>query len=449
LLATRGARKLRNALEPLHGTPSSTVMMRHAFRRSWSVAIALLAAACDTGDPSGTRADLVTADSAGLRITTIERAPQSLPVWQLTTAPDRVLSSTASGDTTGLSAVGPVRWLDDGGVLVTDLDQMRLLLFDSTGAFRRALGRKGAGPGELRYIASVSVDRGDTVTTFDGALRRLSVWHPDSGFVRLVSLGDAGALEAWPEAAWRWQDSLIVVLQLAVTPRPAPPPEGAVRRWPMRAALTVRDRDGRVRTTTPSFDGMYTGLFSNGDTRLPFSNQPWVTVTDDRVYFGSGVDFRLAYLASTSAPAGEVRWPAQHEALTRAEVDTLRDEIAAAAFSNMPLAEARAALAMNFAPEILPENRPAIGRVFVDDAARLWVERFEPGQLGPRLPRPSDRWTVLASDGRPIARVLLPPGTRLEDVHGDRAVVVQRDSLDVPYIRVYPVVRPTGSPSRP
>lgn len=107
----------------------------------------------------------------------------------------------------------------------------------------------------------------------------------------------------------------------------------------------------------------------------------------------------------------------------------------------MPAARAQSRLAMSFDPVTFPERRPSIGRVLTDDEGRLWVERFEPTRLGAQLQVPGNWWTVLAVDGRPIARLQLPPRTRLEAVRGDRVAVVQWDELDVQSAAIHELQR--------
>jgi hypothetical protein len=103
----------------------------------------------------------------------------------------------------------------------------------------------------------------------------------------------------------------------------------------------------------------------------------------------------------------------------------------------VPLERARTAFRASFLPELLPAFRPTIGRVFVDDRERLWVERFQPLRLGSPLRTPSTQWTVLAPDGSPVASLQLPPYTRLEHVRADRALIVPRDRSDLEYLAVY------------
>ncbi len=217
------------------------------------------------------------------------------------------IAGAESGDSAALAPVGSVRWHASGHIIIADLGASRLLVYDAAGAFVHALGRRGDRPGEFRYISAVTLIHADTVVTFDGSLRRLSYWRRRNGFARSVSLAAGASLDAWPAEAWPWRDSMIVVLQLAITPKDSVPAGAGMRRWPMRAHLSLRDREGEVVATSPTFPGMYTGLYAWGDTRLPFSNQPFVAVGRDRVFFGSGEAYRIWSLASEFRAEGEER----------------------------------------------------------------------------------------------------------------------------------------------
>jgi hypothetical protein len=369
-----------------------------------------------------------------VRITTITAPPESLPVWTLEPEPRRVLTGAETGDETAFAFIGPVRFLSGGGLVLGDVASARLIIYDKDGRFVRFHGRRGDGPGEMRRLESIAAMRGDTLATFDRLLRRLSFWHPVSGFVRSVNLADDGSLAALPADAWPWRDSMIVAFQLATTPQDSVPVGSGVRRWPMRAHLTLRDSTGRVLQRSPIFDAMYSGLDERGELRLPFSNRPFVAFARDRGYFGSGDAFQISVLDTSFARSGEIRWPARQERLTSAEVDSVRAE-AIALISRRPLPPNP--FAKYFAPEILPANRPSIGRVFVDAEGRLWAERFEAIRMGTAVQKPGHQWSIIREDGLPIAILRLPPQTRLEDVRGDDVVVVRRDSLDVQSVAVF------------
>ncbi len=407
-------------------------------RATLLAAALLILANCQRSDSTGTPTSTV--DSAGVRLTRINTDPAALNEWTLAPAADLTLTGAETGDSAAFAYIGSARWLSDGRIVVVDAEARRLLLFDANGKFVKALGRRGEGPGEFRSVTSVTVLPGDSILTFDGSLRRLTLWHPDGGYVRSMRVGGTSP-ESWPADAWLWQGDKIVVLQLSVTPQDSIPPGTGVRRWPMRARLTLQDTSGRALASSAEFDGMYTGIYERGDTRLPFSNQPFAVVARDRVYFGSGASFALSYLNGDFAGAGEIRWPALHEDLTQTEVEGVKAEAMALAAGRLPPDQIAKRFEMNFASQILPNERPAIGRVFVDNNDQLWVERFEATRLGSRLQKAGDRWTVLSQDGAPVARLRIPNATRLEDVRGTRALIVVRDSLDVQTISVREIAK--------
>jgi hypothetical protein len=409
--------------------------LRLVLLQSVGFAAVLATLACAKNALSASPLEVI--DSAGVRITTITASPESLPVWTLETEPRRVFTGAETGDETAFAFIGPVKFLSNGSLVIGDVASGRLIIYDAQGMFVRFHGRRGDGPGEMRRLESIMPKPGDTLTTFDPGLRRLSFWHPDTGFVRSVNLADDGSLESFPVDAWSWRDSLIVVLQLSTTPQDNSPSGSGIRRWPTRVHLMLRDSSGKTETRSPAFDGMYTGLRADGDIRLPFSNRPFVAHSRDRVYFGTGDSFLLTSLDSSFHVAGIIRWPAKQERLTSAEVDSVRAE-AIALLSRRPLPPNP--FAMHFAPEILPEFRPSIGRVLVDRENRIWLERFEAMRMG-AVQKPGNQWTILRDDGLPVAMLKLPNHTRLEDVRGDEVAVVRRDSLDVQTVAVYRLKR--------
>ena len=394
----------------------------------------VLLAACSNAEPSVTT---ISRDSAGVRVVDVLTEPSSLPQWSLDSVPMRVLTGMETGDSGAFAFVGPVRLLPDNGLVVGDVASSRLLVYAPDGRYARAHGKRGDGPGEMRRLESVTVDPSGTITTFDASSRRLSYWSPETGFLRSVSIADAGSLDAWPADASPWRDGL-VVLQLAITPQDSLPASTGLRRWPMRAHLSLRDSSGKILKTSPTFEGMYSGLDERGDTRLPFSNRPFFMAAKDRVYFGSGDAFQISWVDTTFGTKGEIRWPLRNERLTSEEVERVRAE-AIALLSRRPLPPDP--FGRSFARELLPEHRPSIGRVFLDDNGLLWVERFEATRLGTAVQVPGDQWSVLRDDGQPVAILRLPPKTRLEDVRGDLAVVVRRDSLDVQTVVIHRLIR--------
>ncbi len=395
------------------------------------VACAAVITACVPAD-RGSMPGVV--DSAGVRIITIGVEPDSIDRWTL--APNARLVPEG-GDSSGFGFVGPVRLLHSGGVVIGDHSAVRLVVYDSNGRLVRVLGRRGDGPGELRQIGSVSVTAEDSIVTFDPRLQRFTVWHPDTGFVRSHQLPVDASVGAWAADAWPWPPFGIVVLQLEITPLESVPPGAGMRRWPHIARLTLRDTVGRIVATSPDFDGMYSGLDDRGDRRLPFSHQPFVAVSADRVYYGSGERFSISYVNERFEWAGDLRWPSRRESLTAAEVEAVKQETYAGMPSSLSGEQRRVRIEPSFSPEILPSERPAIGRVLVADDGRIWIERFTAMRLGSPTSIESDEWTILETDGHPVGRLQLPVRARLEDVRDGAVALVVRDSLDVQRVAIH------------
>lgn len=55
----------------------------------------------------------------------------------------------------------------------------QIMQFDSTGAFVRALGREGDGPGEHRRLMRIALGPGDSLYAFDYGVPRVTVYTPD------------------------------------------------------------------------------------------------------------------------------------------------------------------------------------------------------------------------------------------------------------------------------
>jgi hypothetical protein len=97
-------------------------------------------------------------DSAGIRIVE-NRQPSAGPEGgrRLAPAPALVIG-TRTGEMYELSGVAGAARLSGGTIVVADGGSRQLRFFDSTGAFIRAVGGPGDGPGEFRELLTFARD---------------------------------------------------------------------------------------------------------------------------------------------------------------------------------------------------------------------------------------------------------------------------------------------------
>jgi hypothetical protein len=90
-----------------------------------------------------------------------------------------------------LSGDPPVGRDSRGRIYVAGFANGGILVFDSTGAYARTIGRRGPGPGEFEVVSAIVVAPADTVLVFDRRNRRVTVLSPEHDVARMASITDA------------------------------------------------------------------------------------------------------------------------------------------------------------------------------------------------------------------------------------------------------------------
>ena len=384
------------------------------------------------GRESGTGAStpaVTVRDSAGVELVTIESAAAALPEWGL----DTVLVAI-DGSSPHLSFILDALWLSDERIVVPDLGARVLHVYDPSGAYQRSLGGDGDGPGEFRRIGAVTAGAGDTISVFDatdGAGGSIQLYDPDEGFLESIPLPSPDG-EGARRQGWHWGAAGYVGLAERREPMARVAPD-----LHFRATISVLERlgNGARADAAVRFPGSYSGFHDSGmDVRLPFSHRPVVLVGPDRLLYGAGQRFEILELDRSFTLRRILRWPSLQEPLDDEDLEQARSEWLAPREGTVDPEPLQAILE----PEVLPEERPAIGKALFDDEGRIWVARFEPFVFVERL------YYVLEPDGEPVARLRIPAEKRalLSGVRGDRVLLAGKDALDVPRIEVVRIRKP-------
>lgn len=338
---------------------------------------------------------------------------------------------TAAGE--GVTSFGEIRSiavLDDGRFAVADRQYQEIRLFDGEGRHVRTFGGEGAGPGELLGMQGAYVDHEGLLRVAEVGNARLSVFHPDNGFVtsfpfRVFRFGFHGPWEAAVDSEGR----------TFVNSAGAYGPPG--RFWNM---LRIYDPSMTQLDSIPYHD--YTDDIQRDDL-------PWAW----RVASGpQGPSWRMVPFFNRArdlvVPTGEfwsstegtpelevVRWrPGGDTAVVL--LSRRQPEPVGAAERDSVMAEIRAELAETYpSPPTLdasrvPESKPPLYGLSLDDRTRLWVRVTDPVVE-------TTGYDVFNEDGSYAETVALP--FRVDQwvppvVHGDTLWAVVTDEVDVQYV---------------
>ena len=353
-----------------------------------------------------------------------------VPEWFLGNAVEMTVSGNMEPY---LGSVGVAGWLSGGRVVIEDHQADQLHLFGSDGRHVAVLAGQGDGPGEIQDVGTLSVGPGDTLYVFDRRHRRLSVLHPDGGFLRSVSFA-AVPEERRLRHVWAFGTDRFVAYALSALE--AEEGRGLPRRLLQTGYLSMHDGGGDLLAGPVMFSGGF-GI-GDGDfsTEAAYSDQPVVAIGPRSIVHGSGSSYALTVRRESFAETRRIRWPDRNQGISRTEVDAVR-KAAQDGYSEMGATEVAKTLA-DLKVAILPQVRPPVGRAVVDGTGRIWLSEFWP--VVPGWPEPRG-WHVLDDIGRPVGRLTLPLRSSLLAASRTSVIIMVRDSLDVEHVEVRRVVQ--------
>lgn len=349
--------------------------------------------ACE--DPGSQDGDgVLVSDSAGVRVVLHEQPP-SAPYARI---------DTSSGVTIGaeLWDVTAAIHLDGGTIVVADGGGTALRFFDSEGRPERVFAEHGNGPGEFMRFAWLGRRPDGGFAAWDRVRRLVNFFTEDGRIESQRSF--AGGGRPMTVIGLLGDESGVVEQQTGAEV------EGDLAR--RRLALHVVDAGSDM--DAPFLDILGPELYTHEDGVLqapPHARRP---------LFGFGGTDRFVY--SPSDPF-ELRWFVEEELRT-----IVRREVEA-----IPLDELHSQQPPPF-PD-LHQSAPPIVEIMMDRRGMAWVRPAVADA------RPMVDWEVYDMDGHQLGYVRVPTDMEVLDVGRESIVVVERDSLDVERVTVYPLSR--------
>lgn len=391
------------------------------------VLLAWAALACGrTGAP---REASTVRDSAGVRIVENLREAWTTP-WQVDPWPTLSIGSVGGDPDHLLDGVVGAVGLPGGGVAVANEGSLELLFYDEEGNLVQRAGGRGGGPGEFRSLLWLSRYEADSVLAVDVWSQRVSYFDAGGHFGRSVRL-EPNAEIPFPRPVGVFSDGSFLATQGTFRLGGEPP----VRVERTRHPLFRYASDGKSAILLGSFPGPEWAIAPIGPRGQwerrgrPFGCQTAFAAAGDRFYVGDNATYEIRAYSAAGDLLQVIRKAAVPLRLDPADVQAYQDSALAAAADAVQRRQ-RQALFDNLPPP--PATYPAYApELQIDAELNLWVrESSRPGE-------PRSRWSVFSAGGELLGTVLMPPGIHVLEIGADYVLGLQRDELDVEYVKRY------------
>jgi hypothetical protein len=398
--------------------------------------LTLVAAAACASEASDVPAVTVY-DSAGIRIVENHVHADAVPTYAEVGGAGLEIGVVDGDPAYSLSSVIDVRTLPDGGIIVVEGGSLlggvqELRLFDASGGYVRTIGRPGEGPGEFGRLAPLAGLAGDTIWTWDMRQFRLT-WFTTEGDV----LGDMQVQSAAGPITGltRLADGTYLAALLDFSAA-----NGADEYYVGPEPLVTFDAAGQPLDSLHGLGGidMFVSWGTDDSGRgtavmgpVPMGRRSSYATGRDRVYTGWNGEYRVVARSLDGAPVMVILAPGLERGIDPAEVDALR----ARRLASCSTEECQRNLNGIFDDLTLPDMRPAFSAMKVDALGNLWVAEYEPTD------DPATGWHVFSPDGELLGHVSVPPGLRIHEIGSDHLLGVEKNELDVPFVKRLPLRR--------
>ena len=395
-------------------------------------ALAILSIACGGPDSEAEPSGALVYDSAG--VTIVENGVLNLDMSLLADpTPTLQIGVLDGSEEYQLFRVADIKRLSDGAIAVANAGSRELRIYEADGTHRATAGGAGQGPSEFRYPSALVILSGDTIQVQDRVDR--VYFAPDGSFVRRET-GDQRSFRAvWESMGGMSEGGQWVADGSFFAPvyhwDQSPPKAGPLYR--PRMTLVRVSADLSVVDTLGDFGGILQQYVDVGGQRgvsaivPPFStNTSWaIGSADGTIVVGDNASPQI----DRFHPDGShsiVRWTADEEAITEAEVETWKDQQRNAEWTRGQLPE----LERGWSAMDVPETKAFYGGVVAGSDGSLWVGHAAYGGNRTKI-------MMFDSDGHYAGSMDVPGRFVVHDAGPGWVLGLMYDETDVEYIRMY------------
>ena len=363
-------------------------------------------------------------------------------------APTRTLGKPIAEFEEPFTAIGSIRELSDGRVVVNDPRDRLVQMLDLESGEATQLGREGQGPGEYAFPAGVYAVPGDSTLLFDPMNQRMLIIAPNGKSrehsLRREGAGAATRLLSRPKGT----DARGSLYSEGMTFRMGPDGPQVSDSVPiLRLDLKAGKTDTVTHIHVPANNTQVSG--SRGQTRvqvgMPNPLAPrveWAVAPDGRVAVVTPDPYRVEWIAPNGTRLAGPVVNVPKEKVTEADKKAIEESrkgqtammITRSVGNRGESQQARSMSAADLPPLTdWPEYKPPFtaGAVAVTPNGEVWVRRTRPP--GDDVPL----YDVFDARGRVVGQVKLPKGTRLVGFGKASVYLVRTDADDLQYLQKY------------
>jgi len=370
----------------------------------------------------------VSRDSAGVRIVENDRETWSVP-WHVDARPLLSVGSVEGDSGQLLDRVAGAVALPGGGIVVANGGSLQLLFYDEAGRLVRRAGGRGSGPGEFSSLEWLSRYGPDSVLALDVRNQRVSYYDADGDFGRSVQLRPNAQVPLSRPVGVFGDGSFLATPGLFSL---GGNPPVRVERTPV--PLFRYASDGSTATLIGSFPGPEqvvapVGPLGQWERRgRPFGSATSFAAGGDRFYVGDNATYEIRVYSIDGRLLQLIRKSAAPIPLAETDIRAFEDSVLAATDSRQRPQMHRLFAEIPPPPRAYPAYAPDLR---VDGDLDLWVRETS------RTGAPAAKWSVFSATGILLGVVQLPRDGHLLDIGSDYLISLERDELDVEYVRKY------------
>ncbi len=381
------------------------------------------------------------------------------------------MGSSSDGDAVFYDIVGAVM-LSDGRIVVANRGTSEVMFFAPDGNFLFAAGGSGDGPGAFLSLATLGVGSDDTLFTYDDRTGRISVFSADGAFLRTRRIDIRSALPAGfgfgpglQAAGWTPAGELVAFRTSTSArsgrdssdslgrARPSATYSESLRlRRPMIELLSF-DREGRLASRIGELKGSESLFLTQvQDQRddggsgtismtssvldLPFLKTFQADAAWGAVAFGNTADYEIR----VTDASGDLMYTVRRARVSGTVTTGDRNAWIQGRLSVISDPELRERRRRLYDGIEFPTTMPAFSSLALQEDGELWVEEFDVDAAR----RGHTRWSVYGAGGTHLGDATMPARLRPMSIGRDYLLGVWKDELDVEYVRVHDVMRPSG-----